>query len=441
MKLNAPRRALMATLAAAAMPRPAAAQLPPARTVSLFTWSRAVEQVREHAAAFSRATGLRVSHQHVPWGNYRSALAARLRPDTPLDVVWMSDSWLAEFAWGGHLAALNENRPLAAIARESIPFCQAAMRDGGRLWGVPYYTDYVTLIINTRMLTEGGITQAPTTWAELAAQCAQLKGMGLSERPLVIPLANDPWLPEMLHAMAFSFGTRFADFATGPAVGEDAQRLAAMLHFLREAAAPDGILSPRALTTSEDTAFQDFADGEHAFALMPSYRLFQLNDPQRSSIAGHVRVGLMPDGEGATGHRTCAWVRFYSMTAAAAADPARRQAATALMSAFGGRDWTGNVTLQRNLLRDLGLPACFSMRDAGMEDMVAFLARETGSAEVLYEQRQRLLPKPVEAPWFAAWITATAPGWISVLAGHMTPQEMIETSRQIWNGLRLARGR
>ena len=56
MKLNAPRRALMATLAAAAMPRPAAAQLPPARTVSLFTWSRAVEQVREHAAAFSRAT-------------------------------------------------------------------------------------------------------------------------------------------------------------------------------------------------------------------------------------------------------------------------------------------------------------------------------------------------------------------------------------------------
>jgi multiple sugar transport system substrate-binding protein len=432
------RRAALAALAGLTIAPAAPAQRGPQRTLSFVGWNNALEQVREHIAEFVRASGIRVSHQQIPWATYRAGLNARLRGGTPTDIAWMSDAWLAEFAGAGLIAPIDDNAALVAPYAEMLPFCAEQMTFGGRRYGLPYYTDCVTLICNGDVLAAAGIVEPPETWADLVAQCRRVAPDRAGPPPLLLPLDNNPWLAEILHALAFAFGGQFVDDRLEHVTGAAAEPLAAMLRFLRETIGPGGVARPSALRTDEDAVFQDFAEGGHAFALLPSYRLVQLNDPARSAAAGAFRAVLMPNGAGATGNLTCGWTRFFVMTASAAADAGRRADATAFMTAFGSRDWTGQYRFQRHLLMDLGLPACFPIGE-GDPVTQSFLERATQGLAVLAAQRRRLRGKPVAASWFGAWHTATADAWREAIAGRLEIDAAIAFSARIWDRLRAER--
>ena len=76
------------------------------------------------------------------------------------------------------------------------------------------------------------------------------------------------------------------------------------------------IVSPSCVETGELAALKSFSAGQHAFALMPKYRLRTLNDPKQSQIAGKTKIALMPKGENGS-HATVGWMRFYGMTPSA----------------------------------------------------------------------------------------------------------------------------
>lgn len=426
------RRHLLAGAAGLALAPPAIAQ--PARSVNFLSWTNALDQLREHIAGFTEATGLRVAHQHVPWATYRTTALNRLVAGTQPDVLWVADTNMAEFAAAGLIAPIDDLPELTRFNADALPFCTQIMTLQGRQYGLGYYTDHIALIYNRNLLDRAGIPRPPETWDELIHQSQSLQSRGLCDLPLVIPLATDPWLIEVLVAIQASFGG-LQQVSPGASEPDAALRpMRAALNFLHDAIHHHLIISPEVLDMREEDVFADFAEGDHAFTLLPSYRLTRLNDRTYSPAAGTFRAALMPNGDGATGHYSQGWLRFYAMSAAAKAVPARRAAASAFMAAFAGRDWTGTYRLQKTLLLDLGLPSC-ALPLADDPAVRRFEAGAQGSGEILREQRLRLRAKSVWAPWYASWQVAMNDIWREAIAGRMAATDAVELSRVTWQRL------
>ena len=104
-KTNLSRRALLAGAAGAAIPGllPNIASGQAGGTVKLTAWSAAVDQVKSHATAFEKGTGIKVAYENFPWAQYRTSVVTRLVGNADMDVLWVSDAWLPEFAEAGWL--------------------------------------------------------------------------------------------------------------------------------------------------------------------------------------------------------------------------------------------------------------------------------------------------------------------------------------------------
>ncbi|MEI6162060.1 MAG: extracellular solute-binding protein, partial [Roseococcus sp.] len=354
------RRALLGTALAAPLGSPALSQPSTAATVNFVGWTgtEAIQAaVRDQIARFTLASGLRVAHQQFPWTNYRMSLLARLISQGPADVVWLSDAWLPEFVESNWISPIGDIAALTRFNPDSQASCVEADSYRGRQYGLPYYRDCMAFFYNARMLDEAGISEPPRSWAELVQQAQLIKARGLSAAPLGIPLAADPWLIEVISTLVFSFGGQFVNAARRPVMAEQPQTRMA-LSFLADAILRERIMLPDAVQHSEAELMQDFGDGQHAFAILPSYRMRYLNDPSRFARARSFRLALMPNGGDAQGHATCGWVRLYAMTGGAAANPQRRANAISFMESFGGRDDSGNYAMAKRLLLGAGLNGC-----------------------------------------------------------------------------------
>jgi hypothetical protein len=323
------RRSLVtALLTAPSLARTAAAQADP-QTVNFLGWSSSASihgALRAQITSFMAATGLRVAHQHFPWGSYRTALLSRMLSEGPADVVWLSDAWLPEFAAAGWVRPVDDIAALTRFTPETREACLRGMSYRGEQYGVPYYTDNMAFLYND----------------------------------------------------------------------------------------------------------------QHAFAILPTYRLRALNDPARYALAGHFRVALMPNGGEATEHETCGWVRMYALTSGAAGNLRRLRNAAAFMAAFGGRDHTGEYAMAKRLLFDVGLPFCPTplYRDP---QVIEYVTRWTlGDNMVLRRQLDSVRTKDTISPWFGNWQALTNPLWQAICQGTLSPEVGLGLAASAWNRLKRA---
>lgn len=432
-----PRRALLAAALTSPLAAPALAQDMSARTVHFFGWSAALSTLRDQIASFMSTSGLRVVHQHYPWGSYRTALLARLLGQSPVDVAWLSDSWLPEFSRAGWIAPINDIPQLMRFNAEARPVCTEAMTTGGQQYGLAYYADNMAFLYNAEILRRAGITAPPTSWGEVMEQSRHIQRRSLVEHALTIPLASDPWLIEFISTLVFSFGGSFIDAQNRPVMAEGDGGAIAALEFLREAIHHERVLSAASVDASEPEVLEAFGAGRHAFAILPTYRLRVLNDPTRHPEAGHFRIALMPNGGTARNHETCGWVRFYAMTSAAGANPPRRANATQFIQAFGGRNSAGQYAMQKQLLLDTGQPFCTTPLFDD-PDVVRYAREWSGGGEdVIREQMARVRNKDTIAPWFANWQGLTDQIWQAVCLDTLSPRVALGIAAEAW--LRLQR--
>jgi len=376
----------------------------------------------------------------VPWAAYREALVSRLLGQAGIDVVAMSDVWLPEFAERGWLAPLDGLAAADVVAAETRPICNQAMTWKGRRYGMPYYTDNMAFLYNHALLERAGIRTAPTRWDEVVEQGQRLQRLGLVRHALGVPLAVDPWLIEVLTAIIYSFGGQSVD-NEGRAMMADPERGAVPgLTFIRDAMGRHGILSPEARNAAEADVMEAMSEGEHAFCLLPSYRLRTLNDPSLSPVAGAVRAALMPRGGPLGRHETCGWVRFFAATGRAMADPDRRGAVEAFLPAIAGRGPGGTYALQKRLLLEGGLPFCAQplLLDPEVE---AALDRWTGgSTAILRRQGTLSRPKDLIYPWLNSWLLEAVHDLSEALGQATSPQRALGRAADRWMAMRAAHG-
>ena len=282
--------------------------------INFATWSAGVDTVKSHLAAFEAKTGIKVNYSNAPWAQYREATITKFI------------GWIAPV---DQYKSLTDNSDVDQ-------FCVDSMTYKGKQYGNTYYSDYMAFIYNADMLAKAGIKAPPENWGEVVEQSRIIKDKGLAQWPILISMAQESWLIEFMTAMVFSSGGRFID-EKGDAVMQDpANGAAPALRWVGDAGKKHKILSPSCVETGELAVLKAFSSGEHAFALIPKYRLRTLNDPAQSKLAGNAKIALMPKGDKGS-HATVGWMRFYGMTPRAQSNSERAANSVKLMEWFGGK--------------------------------------------------------------------------------------------------------
>jgi multiple sugar transport system substrate-binding protein len=119
------RRALLKSPAAAGLIGALDSRLaPPAlggEKITFAAWAAAVDQVKAHITAFEKETGITVEYTNAPWAQYRESMVTKLAANTPIDVMWVSDAWLAEWAEAGWLQPIDGFKGLLKYTRTPSP--------------------------------------------------------------------------------------------------------------------------------------------------------------------------------------------------------------------------------------------------------------------------------------------------------------------------------
>jgi len=400
-----------------------------AEPLHFVTWSAAVDQVKSHLTAFEQKTGIAVDYSNSPWANYRETLVTKFVAGAPIDVLWVSDSWLPEWADAGWLQPIDQYKDLTRYNGDVTDFCNNSMSYKGRQYGLTYYSDHMAFYYVEDMLKKAGIDTPPQSWDEVTEQALKIKQAGISEYPVMLALARETWLIEFLSAMVFSQGGRFTD----------EQGMAAMetgcldaLKWVVDAVNVHKIVSPGCVETGELTGLKAFSSGTHAFALEPQYRMRTINDPKQSQVGGRVKQVLMPKGAKGT-HATVGWMRFYGMTTQAQKDKARAENAVKLIEWFGGKA-DGAYAFQKLVFLDIGAGFCTKplYRDA---DIIKAYSTY-GDAALVEQQAGFARKKDVVTSWFGEWNEINGQVWQEAILKKATPEEALKRSAEAWNKLK-----
>jgi multiple sugar transport system substrate-binding protein len=416
--------------AAATLGRPRAASA--VEPVYFATWSAAVDQVKSHIAAFEGKTRLKVEYSNTPWAQYRESLITRFVGRAPIDTLWVSDSWLPEWAEAGWLVPLNQYKSLMDYNSDVDQFCIDSMTYKGKQYGITYYTDFMGFIYNDDMLTKAGISAPPTSWAEVVDQAKRIKSRGLSQWPVLVPMAQETWLIEFISALVFSHGGSFTDAKGEAAMQDPATGAVGALAWLVDAVHKDQILSPSCVETGELAGLKSFSSGQHAFGLIPKYRLRTLNDPKQSQVAGHAKIALMPRGEKGS-HATVGWMRFYGLTPRAQADATRALNAVKLMEWFGGKA-DGEYRFQKILFKDVG--AGFGVKSLFEDPEMRAAYAAYGDVDLIGKQQGLAKKKDVVTPWFGEWNDVNGAAWQQAILRRVTPEQALKSSAAKWTELK-----
>jgi multiple sugar transport system substrate-binding protein len=429
------RRDFLKTAAAASAV--AGGMLPPGAqaqgaALNMYTWSAAVDLVKSHLTAFEVSTGIKVNYNTSPWAQYRDTMITKFVAKAPIDVLWVSDSWLPEWADAGWISPVNQFPELLKYNADADTFCTDSMTYKGKQYGLTYYSDYMAFFYDEEKLKKAGIKEPPKTWDEVLQQSLKIKAAGLSEYPMMLSMARESWLIEFLTAMVYSNGGRFVDDKGMAALAQPNGGAQRALQWVADAVQKHKIISPACVETGELNGLKAFGAGNHAFALLSRYRIRTLNDPKQSAIAGRVRQALMPAGPGGS-NATVGWMRFHGMTPQAAADRSRAANAAKLIEWFGGKAGS-QYQFQKMLFSDLGsgfgIPSLF--KDAEVQTNYAKYA----DIKVFEAQQKLARKKDVIARWFGEWDEVNGTAWQSAVIGKSGVADALKKSAGAWNELR-----
>jgi multiple sugar transport system substrate-binding protein len=403
-----------------------------AEPIHFATWSAAVDTVKSHVAAFEAKTGLQVDYSNTPWAQFRESMITKFVGNAPIDTLWVSDSWLPEWAEAGWLVPVDQYKSLTAYNADVDDFCVKSMTYKGKQYGITYYTDYMGFIYNKDMLQKAGISAPPASWAEVTDQAKIVKDKGLSQYPMLVSMAQETWLIEFISALVFSSGGSFTDDKGNAVMQDPATGAVSALQWLVDAVHKHRILSPSCVETGELAGLKSFSSGQHAFGLIPKYRLRTLNDPKQSQIAGHATLALMPKGEKGS-HATVGWMRFYGLTPRAQADSARLAETLKLMEWFGGKA-DGEYKFQKLLFKDVG--AGFGVKSLFQDPEMRAAYAEYGDVDLIGKQQSLARKKDVVTPWFGEWNDVNGTAWQLAVLAKGSPEQALTTSANKWAALK-----
>lgn len=132
--------------------------------------------------AFEKANpGIKVDYVDIPYSDLLQKLTTGAAGGELPDLVRSDIGWVPQLANQGVLVPLSKDMPgFKALADATYPGTLATNKWNGQYFGLPLDTNTRVLITNKDALAKAGMTQPPSTFAELQTMEQKLKGSGVS---------------------------------------------------------------------------------------------------------------------------------------------------------------------------------------------------------------------------------------------------------------------
>ena len=175
--------------------------------------------------------GASVRLNAVPFAQMFENIDAQLQSNTAPDIFRVDYDNLGTYAGRGQLLDMSSFFDDEFGGRFSEAMWQAVKFDGNP-YGVPHHTDTSLILYNTRMMTEAGITDIPTTienawsWDEFEAVAATLRGQLPDDQYPFVYNWQASGVTRWLSWLFQSDGRFLAEDLVTPAIDSDAGRAA-----------------------------------------------------------------------------------------------------------------------------------------------------------------------------------------------------------------------
>ena len=317
--------------------------------VELTGWPYQVDVVRENLGRFASQSGLSATFNPFPSNEYHTKMVASFTSGTNFDVVYVRDSFLAEWASAGWIVPITGLPGVDDYMADLPQGIIEQMSFEGEVYGLPYYSGNSVFVYNQRLLKKAGINSPPKTWDELTKQASTLKQKGVVRNPIVIGLAaNENSILRNLEIISAGFGGRFFNDKLEPVFHQKNSGVKKALAWIADGISK-GVINRASISQGDGEIDKFMRSGTAAFTIVTDYEMKVLNDPKKSDEAGNIKNALVPGSADAVSG-TIGYVRLYSITSEA--DKAK---AWKLVQFLGGKDATGAYYVPKRWALEFGL--------------------------------------------------------------------------------------
>jgi multiple sugar transport system substrate-binding protein len=393
-------------------------------TLEFTVWNYSLDTIEDNARKFEAENpGIKVKITDYTWQDYHDSLVLRLRSGTPTDIAYVGQDWLPAWAAAGFLTPLDNVAPaevLNDLKLDIAPFSTTDMTYKGQLYGLPYYADTISFIYNKKVLADAGIA-VPKTWEEVMAAAEKLKAGGM-EHPIVYEF--DQELPNFFDAFVSQVYGRGGDLfdKDQKAIFDNPYNAAyKQLQWLVDAFKKDLVQQE----THESKIIPSMNTGKHAFTIVFNYVLAAMNNAAEQPLAGQFALAPMPGDS----HSALGFTKFYSITAQAAEDPARAEAAWKFVNYMAGKPY--KVAKRWAVEKGLGFGQLSLFDDP---DVQAAWNKWIDSATL--KQQVATARGGNWTEWTSVWTAYFRPLLAKAMVGEASVDETMKAGAQRWNELR-----
>ena len=396
--------------------------------VELTGWPYQVDVVRENLGRFTSQSGLSATFNPFPSNEYHTKMVASFTSGTNFDVVYVRDSFLAEWASAGWIVPITGLPGVDDYMADLPQGIIEQMSFEGEVYGLPYYSGNSVFVYNQRLLKKAGINSPPKTWDELTKQASTLKQKGVVRNPIVIGLAaNENSILRNLEIISAGFGGRFFNDKLEPVFHQKNSGVKKALAWIADGISK-GVINRASISQGDGEIDKFMRSGTAAFTIVTDYEMKVLNDPKKSDEAGNIKNALVPGSADAVSG-TIGYVRLYSITSEA--DKAK---AWKLVQFLGGKDATGAYYVPKRWALEFGLgfsPAPL-YKDAAVRNSISGWI----NPDTLQEQAKYGINRAYRfVPYFSDWESEAWSEFQEIINGGEMDSSLDKLAKN-WNELK-----
>lgn len=350
------------------------------------------------------------------------------------DVLVTRDDDRAGFAQAGFIRTVGEEEGVQELTEDMYPGNLAALGSEGDLYGLPYYTDFHTIMYNSVLLEQAGFSAPPATLAELADMCVEIKNQGISEYPIGLWLYQESNFKEIMYSLVYGSEGNWIDDNLDPICQEPGSVVEQIIDWTTAAINDLKIMDRANLEMADGDVDLIFMAGNSVFQSANRYDLRRFNDPEQTEIAvaGErvVKPMLMPGFEGA-GLGAVTWTRQYTVNATAV----DQEAAFRLQYFAGGKNAEGNYWTAKQWHSRFGLG--FAYQSLATDPEIVEAENAWGDPELFSQQKATASPrKGLETAWYSEWDNFMQAEWHKAMLQQIPAAEATRNMADKWNELR-----
>ncbi len=209
---------------------------------------------------------------------------------SPFDIMLVDDIWFPEFAQAGWLKDISAEIP-ADMKADSSQAAWDIVSYQGKQYGLPWLLDQLYFYYNDDMLKQAGFDAPPTTYEEMMSMAQVMHDKGIVDAPVVLAWAQIEAAITEFVAFLYANNGQFFDAAGKPVF--NSPEAVAVVQWMVDSL-KSGLVNPASVTYAEEDIRNTMSAGKAAFGINWAYMLDLANDPAQSTVAGHIKMALMP---------------------------------------------------------------------------------------------------------------------------------------------------